>query len=142
MAGLRIGYAIASEALIRRLEDVKNSINSYTMNMTAIEIGRASLAEEDYFRKIIGKIKATRERLTRELAGLGFRTLPSGANFIFTTHESVPAKDIFEKLRERHIFVRYFAKKGIDNYLRISVGTDEETDKLIAAMREITQKAI
>jgi histidinol-phosphate aminotransferase len=140
MAGLRIGYAIASKELIQAISDVKNSINSYTMNFPSIEVGKASLAEEEYFRTTIAKILKTRERLVKELSDLGFLTFPSSANFIFTTHKSVPAKTIFEELRKKHIFVRFFNKPLINNYLRITVGTDEEVDKLIAGLKEILNK--
>ena len=142
MAGLRIGYAIASRELIQALSDVKNSINSYTMNFPSIEVGKVSLAEEEYFKATLEKILKTREKLVEELSELGFSTLPSSSNFIFTTHRTLPAKQIFEELRSRHIFVRFFNKPLIDNYLRITVGTDEEVSKLIAALKEITQNAI
>ncbi|MBQ3913299.1 MAG: histidinol-phosphate transaminase [Lachnospiraceae bacterium] len=140
MAGLRIGYAIAQPELISAINDVKNSINSYTMNFPSIEVGKASIAEEEYFRTVIARILKTRERLVSELSKLGFVTFPSSANFIFTTHKTVPAKEIFEKLREKHIFVRFFNKPLINNYLRITVGTDEEVDKLVAALKVILQK--
>ncbi len=142
MAGLRIGFAIASKEIISALDAVKNSVNSYTMNFSAIEIGRAVLSDEEYFRSTIAKIIATREKLVKELALLGFKTLPSSANFIFTTHEKVPAKLIFEELRKQHIFVRFFNKPLIDDYLRITVGTDDEVAKLFTALKKITQNAI
>ena len=142
MAGLRIGFAIASKDIIAAIDAVKNSVNSYTMNFSAIEIGRAALSDEKYFRDTIAKIVSTREKLIGELKALGFRTLRSSANFVFTTHEKVPAKTIFEELRKQHIFVRFFNKPLIDNYLRITVGTEDEVAKLLIALKKITQNAI
>lgn len=140
MAGLRIGYALADEAIIRAMNDVKNSINSYTMNRTSVEIGKASLADEEYFRGRIDAIVTSRTRMVSELAKLGFKTLPSSANFIFTTHDTIPAQEIYEKLKEKHVYVRFFNKPGIDNYLRITVGTDEQIDILLHELEVITQK--
>lgn len=142
MAGLRIGYAISSKTIISAMNDIKNSVNSYTMNRTAVEIGKASLAEEEYFRNGINKIVATRTRLVEELDKLGFKTLPSSANFVFTTHTSIKAADIYAALKEKHIYVRYFAKPLIDNFLRITVGTDEEIDILLRELKSITQKVM
>lgn len=142
MAGLRIGYAIADAAVIKVMNDVKNSVNSYTMNRTAIEIGAASLKDEKYFREQIEKIVISRAKLTTALSELGFSTLISSANFVFTTHKSIPAGEIFEKLKEKHIFVRHFNKPLIDNYLRITVGTDEQNSILINEIKNITQNAM
>ncbi len=142
MAGLRIGYAIASPFIIKAMNDIKNSVNSYTMNRTAIEIGKASLEEEEYFKARVADIVSTRERLVRELDKLGFKTLPSCANFVFTTHESVPAKEIYDKLKEKHVFVRWFNRPAIDNFLRITVGTEEQIDILLRNLSIITQNAI
>ena len=142
MAGVRIGYAVASPVIIQAMDSIKNSMNSYTMNRPAIELGCASLGDEPYFREQVDRIMATRQRMITELDALGFTTLPSSANFIFTTHETIPARDIFAQLKEKHIFVRYFPKPGIDNFLRITVGTEEQTDILIREMKEITQKVI
>lgn len=142
MAGMRIGYAIASPVIIQALESVKSAINSYTMNWPSVVIGSAALKDEEYFRSTIGKIKETRGRLTTELQKLGFRVLPSGANFVFASHEAVPAKDLFEELEKRHIFVRYFAKKRIDNFLRITVGTDAQTQQLVDALTSIIQEIV
>ena len=140
MAGLRIGFAIASKEIIAALDAVKNSVNSYTMNFSAIEIGRAALSDEEYFRSPIAKIVGTREKLIKELTALGFKTLPSCANFVFTTHEKVPAKLIFEELRKQHIFVRFFNKPLINNYLRITVGTEDEVTKLIAFVDKVSAR--
>lgn len=137
MAGLRIGYAIASPEIIRELETLKFAVNSYTMNRPSIAIGTAVLEDEEYFRETTGRIIATRERMTKELEKLGFTVLPSSANFVFAAHSKVTAQVIFKALEDRHIFVRYFNKPRIDNYLRISVGTDEQVDSLLEALKAV-----
>lgn len=135
MAGMRIGYAFGSEKLIGYLKDVKFSINSYTMNMTAIELGTAAVEDDAYFKEIIGKVVATREWTKRELHELGFQFQDSKSNFIFAAHESVPAGELFEALKANHIYVRYWNKPRIDNYLRISIGTDEQMQMLVAFLK-------
>lgn len=132
MAGMRIGYAMANPVLIKALNDVKYSINSYTMNQTAILAGVEAVKDENYFRENIEKVVSTRERTKECLHKLGFSCLRSGTNFIFATHEKIPAAEIFNALRKSNIFVRYFNLPRINNYLRISIGTDEEMDKLIS----------
>lgn len=135
-AGMRIGFAIANEQLISYMNSVKFAINSYTMNQAAIEYGIASISDKDYFDETVGKVIATRERTKEELSKLGFKSLDSSTNFLFSTHESKAAKDIFEYLKTKNIYVRYFNKPRINNYLRITIGTDEQMDKLIAALKE------
>lgn len=138
LAGMRIGYAMGNESLIQALNDVKESINSYTMNTASIRIGTASLGDEDYFRTTLQKVIDTRERTKRELEEMGFDVKDSQTNFLFASHCTVPAKDIFEKLKKRHIYVRYFDKERIRNYLRITVGTETQMDRFLQAVREIT----
>jgi histidinol-phosphate aminotransferase len=130
MAGLRIGYAMGNPALIKALNDVKYSFNSYTMNYTAIIAGAEAVKDVQYFENGIKKIIATREKAEISLKKLGFSFPKSGANFIFATHERIPAKEIFEALRSNNIYVRYFNLPRINNYLRISIGTEEEMEKL------------
>lgn len=137
LAGLRVGYAIAAPELIATLEAVKNSYNSYTMDMLTLDCATASVEDEAYFQASCQKVIATRERVSQELKTLGFTILPSQTNFIFAEHATVPAKDIFEKLKAKKIFIRYFKLPRIDNHLRITVGTDAEMDKLLSALREI-----
>lgn len=137
MAGARIGYAIGNEKLIRYLNDVKYSVNSYTMNTMALEIGAEAVKDEAYFREIRGKIMATRKRTEKELAALGFTFQESCANFIFAAHERVAAKEIFDELKKHDIYVRHWNKARIDNYLRITIGTDEQMDALFTALKEI-----
>ena len=136
MAGMRIGYAMSNPTLIKALNDIKYSINSYTLNQTAIYAGVEAVKDVDYFQQGIKKVTATREWAKEQLTQLGFSYPKSGANFIFATHERIPAKEIFEALRSNHIYVRYFNVPRIDNYLRISMGTEEEMKKLFAFLRE------
>lgn len=135
MAGMRIGYAMGNPVLIKYLNDVKYSFNSYTMNQTSIAYGVASIKDDAYFRETTGKIIATRERVKKELKESGFSFPDSKSNFIFATHKSIPAKELFEALRKENIYVRYFNKPRIDNYLRITIGTDTEMDALIEFLK-------
>ena len=137
LAGLRIGYALGSETLIATLEAVKNSYNSYTMDAVALAAGEAAVADEAYFQETCRKVVDTRERTADALRGLGFVVPPSLTNFLFVTHPDKNASDIFAALRERGIFIRYFKLPRIDNYLRITVGTDEQMDRLIDALRDL-----
>lgn len=137
LAGLRIGVAFGCEKLISYLKDVKFSFNSYTMNYPAIELATAAVLDVDYWKKTVGKLIETRENTKVRLKELGFSFGDSKSNFIFATHESIPAEKIFTALKEKQIYVRFFKKPRIDNYLRISIGTDEEMDELIKALEEI-----
>lgn len=137
MAGMRIGYAIGNCELIQRLNDVKYSFNSYTMNLPSLVCGVESLKDPLYFDETIHKIIKTREIVMEELKSLGFDFPDSYANFIFATHKKYPAKEIFLKLKEKNIFVRYFDKPRIDNYLRISIGTEEEMQIFIRELKDI-----
>lgn len=130
LAGLRVGMAFGQEKIIKYLKDVKFSFNSYTLNNITIAAGAAALRDEKYFEEITRKTVDTRERMKVELRKLGFSFADSKTNFIFAKHESRKAEEIFTALREQGIFVRYFKKPRIDNYLRISMGTDEQMDKL------------
>ncbi|MBE6008053.1 MAG: histidinol-phosphate transaminase [Lachnospiraceae bacterium] len=137
MAGLRIGYAIASEELINTMEAVKNSYNSYTIDAITIEAATASVKDDEYFRETTAKVISTRERTSNELKKLGFKVYPSHTNFVLAEHNEKDAKFIFEALKEKNIFIRYFSLPRIDNCLRITIGTDEEMDAMINAMKEI-----
>jgi histidinol-phosphate aminotransferase len=135
MAGVRIGFAFGSEKLIGCLQDVKYSFNSYTMNRPSIVSGAAALQDEHYFQTCVHKIIETREWAKGEFRQLGFHFADSSANFIFVEHESIPAKKIFEALRRHHIYVRYFDKPRIDNYLRVTIGTREEMKSLFEFLK-------
>ena len=135
MAGMRIGFACGNPQLIKFLNDVKYSFNSYTMDRTTLATGVAAIQDKAYFTETCGKIMSTREWTKKELSTLGFTFPDSKTNFIFASHNSCPAKEIFEALREEHIYVRYFPKPRIDNYLRITVGTQKEMEKLIQFLK-------
>jgi histidinol-phosphate aminotransferase len=140
MAGLRIGYAISNTELIKALNDVKYSYNSYTMNRPSILLGVESIKDDEYFKSTVAKVTATRERFVKNIYELGFTCLPSSANFVFATHNSIPAKDIFEAAKANNIFVRYFDKPRINNYLRITIGTDEEMDRFVEFLGEYVKR--
>ncbi len=137
LAGMRIGYAMGNSELIRAMNDVRYSYNSYPMTRLSVALGKAALEDEAYFRETVAKVVRTREWTKKELKRLGFSFRDSQTNFIFAAHESVPAQTIFDALREKHIFVRHFGQKRIDNYLRISIGTQEEMERFIRETEQI-----
>ena len=138
MAGNRIGYAIGSKQLIKYLSDCKFSFNSYTMDTITLQAGVASIEDDSYFKEKIDAVISTREWTKVQLKNLGFTFPDSKSNFIFAKHESVEASVIFEELKKRGIYVRYFSKpQRISNYLRISIGTDEEMQVFIDELEKI-----
>lgn len=137
MAGMRIGYAIGNPLLIKALNDVKYSFNSYTMNMPSLKLGAATLKNEKYFHETVETIVTTREHAKQKFIELGFSFPDSKTNFLFVTHKEVPAVQIFKALREKNIFVRHFNDPIIDNYLRITIGTEEEMNKLYKELERI-----
>jgi len=137
LAGIRIGMAFGQKKIIDYLKDVKFSFNSYTLNPLTIAVGAAALKDDAYFKDITAKTIATRERMKEELKRLGFSFADSKTNFVFATHEKLPADEIFKYLKEKNIYVRYWNKPRINNHLRISVGTDEEAKILINALEEL-----
>ncbi len=134
LAGIRMGYAIAHEHLVTALECVKDSFNSYPTDMLAQEISAQAILDTEYHRENCKKIIATREFVCSELKKLGFSILPSSANFVFAKHENRSAQDIYTALREQGILVRHFKTKGIDNFLRITIGLREDMEKLIKSI--------
>lgn len=140
LAGMRVGLAIASKPLIDGLNAVKNSFNSYTADRLAIAAAKASFEDTAYFDSTRAQIMATRQRATEELEALGFDVIPSASNFIFAKPAGMKAADLFQALREKGVLVRYFNKPRIDDRLRISIGTEEEMDQLIAAVKKILGK--
>lgn len=135
LAGIRVGYAMAQPELIEAMETVKNSFNSYTLNSLSQIIATASAKDKEYFYECVGKIKASRKWTVDELSKLGFDTLPSSSNFIFTTNKNIKAAELFEYLRSKNIIVRYFNKPRISEYLRITIGTQEQMEKLIEGIK-------
>ncbi len=137
LAGLRVGFAVGHPDLIEALERIKNSFNSYPLDRLAIVGAVAAIEDEAYFAECCGKVVATRDKLTFDLSALGFEVLPSAANFIFTRHPQCDAAELAKALRERSIIVRHFKLPRIDQFLRITVGTEGECQALVAALRGI-----
>jgi len=140
MAGMRIGFALACPKLIKYLNDVKYSFNSYTMNRTSIAAGVAAIKDQEYFLETCGKIIETREWTKKELRKLGFYFEESKANFIFAAHKNCPAEKLFQALREQHIYVRYFPGGRTGNHLRITIGTRNEMEVFINFVGEYLKK--
>ena len=141
LAGMRIGYAMGNPELIKAMNDVRYSYNSYPMTRLSVALGVAALEDETYFQDTVAKVVETREWTKEQLKRLGFSFRDSRTNFIFAAHESVPAVQIFDALREKHIFVRHFSQKRIDNYLRISIGTREEMERFVEETEKIVANA-
>ncbi len=137
MAGMRIGFAMGNKSLIKAMTDVKESINSYTMTMESIRVGAASLKDEEYFQGNLKKVTDTRTYTKAELEKRGFCVLESSTNFLFACHPQRDGGELFEALRERKIFVRHFKGERIKNFLRITIGTPEQMEKMLEALDEI-----
>lgn len=135
MAGMRIGYAIANPALIKHLNDVKYSFNSYTMNQTALACGVEAVKDRAYFEQTVERIVDTREWAMGQFKELGFTCLDSGANFVFVTHPAHDAKELFEALKAAGIYVRYWGSERIEQYMRITIGTREEMEALFGFLK-------
>ena len=140
LAGLRVGLAIGDAALIDALERIKNSFHPYALDTLALAGAKAAFEDEGYFQQTCQQVIATRDQTTRNLSDLGFEVLPSQANFVFVRHSEVPAKALFDGLRARGIVVRYFDKPRLDNFLRISIGTPSEMQRLEQALAELLQQ--
>lgn len=137
LAGVRVGWAMGNENLINGLRCVRDSINSYTVDRLAMAAATAAIEDEVYFRATCEKVINTREWAIRALKDLGFTVLDSKTNFLFVTHPKQPAKALLDALRERGILVRWWRDPLIENWLRITVGTDDEMGKLIETFREL-----
>ncbi len=137
LAGMRIGFAMGGEKLITYLKNVKFSFNSYTMNRTALALGVEAVKDDAYFKNCNARIVETRERIKKELLKLDFTFMDSRANFIFAAHKRVPGARLFAELKERGIFVRHWEKPRIADHIRITIGTEEQMDRLLEALREI-----
>ena len=137
LAGLRVGYAIGDADLIEALTRVKDSFNSYPLGRPAQAGAIASLEDEAYFQQGRARVIEGRERLTQGLSKLGFDVLPSSANFVFARHPANEGAALAAALRERAVIVRHFSAPRISDYLRITVGTDAQTDRLLSALAEI-----
>ena len=138
LAGSRVGYAMANPVLIKYLNDVKYSFNSYTMDRITIAAATEAVKDRDYFAQTTAKVIKTREWTKNELARLGFEFGDSKSNFIFARHPKMSGQALFEKLKAEQVFVRHFSKpERIADYLRISIGTDQQMQKLISILERI-----
>jgi histidinol-phosphate aminotransferase len=137
LAGLRLGFAIGNGELVEALCRIRDSFNSYTVDRLAQAAGKAAVLDASYYEAINRRLVRTRDRVSVSLKSLGFEALPSSANFIFARHPRLTGKEIFNRLREKGILVRHWDRDRIRDFLRISIGTDEEMDVFISSCREI-----
>ena len=140
MAGLRIGFAMGSPKLIRALENVKFAYNSYTLNLPSLVLGTEAVKDEAYFQETTGRIVRTREKTAGRLRQLGFQFPDSRANFLFITHEKADAARLYEALKEARIYVRYFPSGRLAPYLRMTIGTDEEMEQVLAFLEDYLRR--
>jgi histidinol-phosphate aminotransferase len=138
LAGLRFGYAIAPADIISGLMKVKDS---YNVDAVAIAVATAAIKDQEYFKQTVEKVKKARELLIEQLRALKFEVPKSQSNFVLAETKSCQAKVIYDKLVQRNIYVRYFDLPGLENKLRITVGTEEQNDKVILALKEILKKS-
>ncbi|MPN59285.1 Histidinol-phosphate aminotransferase [bioreactor metagenome] len=137
LAGLRVGYVIADESLIAALNTVKDSFNSYPLDCLAQAGAAAAIEDTQYYEKTIKEIMDTRTDTVGALYTMGVKCLPSHANFLFMKCDTVPAKEVFQKLREKGVLVRWFDGKRTKDYLRVTIGTPEDMQTFLAALKEI-----
>ncbi len=137
LAGGRLGYALGNPAIIADLERLKFSTNPYALNRLTLALGEAAVEAEDYYRKICQKIQKTRDDTENNLKKLGFFVLPSLGNFLFARHPELSGETLYQSLKEKAILVRHFPQERIGEYVRITIGTDEQMEKLTAALEEI-----
>ena len=139
LAGMRCGYAVADPALISGLERCRDCFNSYPVDRVCQAVCAAAIGDKAYYDRVNALVISERERLSRELASLGFTVLPSKANFVFAKHAALSGREVYEALRARGVLVRHFQKPRISEYCRITVGSREENDALLRALGEFIQ---
>ena len=140
LAGLRVGYAMGHPSLIEGLERVKNSFNSYPLDRLAQAGAQAAILDQVYLKNTCQKVIQSREKLIPELEALGFKTLPSVANFVFTTHPKWSGQDLYQGLRDQNILVRHFNAPRINQYIRITIGTERDCNYLLQALKHLLSK--
>lgn len=140
LAGIRVGFAIGNKNLIDGMNRVKNSFNSYPIDMLAQIVATEAIQDTKYLNETRNMIIATREKITKKLRELEFTVLDSKTNFLFIIHKEKKAEDIFKFLRENKILVRYFKKPRLDNGLRVTIGTDEEMNKFIEVITKLVKE--
>lgn len=137
LAGMRLGFAIGNKELIEGLDRIKFSFNSYTINRLSLLAGVEAVKDKEYFEKSTKKIIETREKVSSELKKIDFKVLDSKANFLFISHNKINGEELYMRLKDKGILVRYFKKDLIDNYLRVTIGTEEEMGKFLETVKEI-----
>lgn len=137
LAGLRVGFALGNPSLIDALIRIKDSVNSYTIDRLALVGAKAAFEDDVYFKTVTAKIVSTRENVITKMTQLGFTVLPSKANFIFATHENYAAATLYESLKKEGVLVRYFDAPKISNYLRITIGTDQDMERFFSKLEGI-----
>ncbi len=137
LAGLRLGFAMGDKDLIQALFTVKDSFNSYPADRLSLKIGEIALGDEDYYRTVTEKIISARDLLASGLQSLGWRVLPSRANFLFASKEGIPGRDIYLRLKQEGILVRYFDIDGIKDFVRITIGTKADMERLIEVLEPL-----
>ncbi len=137
LAGLRLGYALGTPELITALNTVKDSFNSYPVDLIAQTCGELAVTDSAYSKEIISKIINTREWFTSEIEASGWEVLPSKANFVFARKQGLNGEEVYSKLKEKKILVRYFNKPGIDDFVRITIGTDKDMKILVEALKSL-----
>jgi histidinol-phosphate aminotransferase len=135
LAGLRLGFVIAHESLVEALFRVKDSFNSYPVDTLTQMIGEIALSDESYYKAMREKIILTRERFAQRLREMGWLVLPSKTNFVFATKKGITGLHVYQTLREKGILVRHFDMKGIEDFVRITIGTDEDMETLLNAIK-------
>ena len=140
MAGARLGYALGPQALIADLEKIKYSVNPYNVNRLTLRLGEATVDAEPYYREKCAAIIRTREETAERLKAMGFTVLPSKTNFLFVKSDRIGGRELYEKLKDRGILVRHFGNKRISDYIRVTVGTDEQMAACIAAIGAILEE--
>ena len=139
LAGARCGFALASPEIVDGLNTIKNSFNSYTVNALTQKLAAAALKDTAYYAAVIDKISKEREVVSDALRALGFTVLPSRTNFVFASHKTVPASEIYFALKEEGVLVRHFKKARIDNFVRITIGTREDTKALLDKVAKVVK---
>ena len=139
LAGLRVGYALGNASLIQALIKIKDSFNSYTIDRLALVGAQAAFEDRAYFDRVTNQIVNTREDVIQRLQNFGFSVLPSQTNFVFATHETYAAAELYAALKEARILVRHFDQPRIENYLRITIGTEEEMNVFFEKLKDIVK---
>ena len=140
MAGARLGYALGPRELIADLEKIKYSVNPYNVNRLTLRLGEATVDAERYYQETCAAIIATREETAKALKALGFTVLPSRTNFLFVKSDKIGGRELYEKLKDRGILVRHFGNPRISDYIRMTIGTDDQMATCLAAIRAILEE--